>query len=601
VGSPVATISQQMDQVALLTVVDLIPEPIQPRLTFGIRRLCTGALGSMRTYCSAGRTYGRRHHTANTVIVMPIAIARSRCALLALTATLASAPALADSPAPTANIDTGHLSGTHDAQTGLNEFKGIPYAAPPIGPLRWKPPQPATAWTGVRKADHFGPRCMQRPLFSDMVFRSDGMSEDCLYLNVWTPAHSAKEKLPVLVYFYGGGFIGGDGSEPRYDGASLAQRGIVTVTVNYRLDIFGFLALPALADESPEHATGNYGLLDQNAALRWVQRNIAAFGGDPGQVTIGGESAGSMSVSAQMASPLSKGLMQRAIGESGAVLGNLKPAPLALAEHDGEKFAHRAGAHSLQQLRAMDANALLKVVDKEGLHASRLTIDGYFLTQSPEDIYQAGKQAHIPLLVGSNSEEAKYTDVIGDKDPTPANYRAAMEKRLGEHASEALQLYPGQTEDQVKASATAFASDHFIAFATWRWMNLQRQTGQAPVYYYYFDQARPAKRDGSAGPDDGAVHSGEIEYALGNLSSNHVYAWTAADYRVSSVMEGYWERFIKTGNPNAAGLRLPNWPAAASKDGGLLRQVIGVNTHTVVDQNAARYEFLQDIEANAHL
>lgn len=526
---------------------------------------------------------------------MLIAIARSHQVLLvflALATTLASTPALADNPVPIANIDTGRLSGMHDAKTGLNEFKGIPYAAPPIGPLRWKPPQPVAIWTGVRTADHFGPRCMQRPLYSDMVFRSDRMSEDCLYLNVWTPMHSANEKLPVLVYFYGGGFKGGDGSEPRYDGASLAQRGIVTVTVNYRLDVFGFLALPALATESPERATGNYGLLDQNTALRWVQRNIAAFGGDPGQVTIGGESAGSMSVSAQMASPLSKGLMQRAIGESGAMLGNLKPEPLALAERDGEVFAQRVGAHSLEQLRAMDANVLLKAVDEKDVHVSRLTIDGYFLPQSTEVIYQAGKQAHIPLLVGSNSQEGDYTDVLDDKAPTPANYRAAMEQRLGKRASEALKLYPGQNEAEVKTSATAFAGDRFIAFSTWRWMNLQRQTGQAPVYYYYFTQPRPAKRDGSAGPDSGAVHSGEIEYALGNLPSNDVYAWTAADYRVSSVMEGYWECFIKTGNPNGAGL--PQWPTVESKDGGLSRQVIGADTHTSVDRNAARYEFLQD-------
>lgn len=512
---------------------------------------------------------------------------------------VAAAPVLASGQAPIANTDTGRLSGIRDAKTGLNEFRGIPYAAPPVGPLRWKPPQPAVAWTGVRHADHFGPRCMQRPLFSDMVFRSDGMSEDCLYLNVWTPAHSPNEKLPVLVYFYGGGFVGGDGSEPRYDGASLAQRGIVTVTVNYRLDVLGFLALPALAAESPEHATGNYGLLDQHAALRWVQRNIAAFGGDPDQVTIGGESAGSMSVSAQMASPLSKGLMQRAIGESGSVLGNLKPRPLALAERDGETFEQHAGAHSLERLRAMNAEALLKVAGEKGVPEFVPTIDGYFLPRSPEAIYQAGEQAHIPLLVGSNSQEGYFTHLLGKRAPTPANYRMAMERSLGKHAAEALTLYPAQNEAEVRASGTAFAGDQFIAFSTWRWMHMQRQTGQSPVYYYYFTQARPAKRDGSAGPDAGAVHSGEIEFALGNLPGNHVYAWTPTDYRVSAIMEGYWARFIKTGDPNGPGL--PNWPATASKDGGLLRQVIGADTHTRVDHNAARYEFLQSIQPDAHL
>lgn len=524
---------------------------------------------------------------------------RTRCILPALALALAATTVSASDSPPVAVTAAGKLSGIYDSNMGLNEFKGIPYAAPPVGPLRWKPPQPVTAWTGVRQADRFGPRCMQRPIYSDMMFRSNGVSEDCLYLNVWTPAHGASAKLPVLVYFYGGGFQAGDGSEFRYDGASLARRGIVTVTVNYRLNVFGFLALPALAAESPEHATGNYGLLDQAAALRWVRQNIAAFGGDPNQVTIGGESAGSMSVSAQMASPLSKGLMQRAIGESGSVLGNLKPRPLALAEQQGQDFEKRVGARSLAQLRAMNANTLLNATGDKDVPEFMPTVDGYFFPHPPEAIYQAGAQAHIPLLVGSNSQEGYYANFLDNKAPTPANYRAAMEKRFGQHAAEALKLYPGNTEAEVKTSGTAFGGDDFIAFATWRWMDMQHRTGQAPVYYYYFTQARPAKRDGSAGPDAGAVHSGEIEFALGNLSTNHVFAWTAADRHVSEIMEGYWANFIKTGNPNGAGL--PNWPAVASKDGGLLRQVIGVDTHVSVDHNAARYEFMQRADPDAHL
>ncbi|MBM7131095.1 carboxylesterase/lipase family protein [Dyella mobilis] len=524
---------------------------------------------------------------------------RTCCFVLALAGSLPAASALASNPAPIANVASGRLSGIYDASIDLNEFKGIPYAAPPIGPLRWKPPQPAAAWPGVRQADHFGPRCMQRAMYSDMVFRSDGVSEDCLYLNVWAPAHSASAKLPVLVYFYGGGFTAGDGSELRYDGASLAQRGIVTVTVNYRLDVFGFLALPALAAESPEHATGNYGLLDQNAALRWVRRNIAAFGGDPGKVTIGGESAGSMSVSAQMASPLSKGLMQQAIGESGAVLGNLKPRPLAQAEREGKNFERLVGARSLEQLRATSAESLLKVAGKKNVPEFMPTIDGYFLPRSPEAIFQSGDQAHIPLLVGSNSQEGYYKSLLNDRAPTLANYRAAMKKKWGRHAAEALQLYPATTQADVETSATAYAGDEFIAMSTWRWMQAQRQTGNAPVYYYYFNQPRPARRDGSAGPDPGAVHSGEIEYALGNLPGNAVFAWTATDRRVSDIMEGYWANFIKTGDPNGAGL--PNWPAATSDNGGLMRQVIGADTHATVDKNATRYEFLQRIQPDAHL
>ena len=513
--------------------------------------------------------------------------------LAGLTFALYGASATAAGTPPVVQIDTGRLAGIHDAATGLDEFKGIPYAAPPVGALRWKPPQPVTAWTGVRRADRFGPRCMQRPLFGDMVFRSRGISEDCLYLNVWTPAGAANGKLPVLVYFYGGGFLAGDGSEYRYDGASLAQRGIVVVTVNYRLDVFGFLALPALAAESPRHASGNYGLLDQVAALRWVRRNIAAFGGDPEAVTIGGESAGSMSVSALMASPLSKGLMQRAIGESGAALANLAPQPLAEAERQGEAFRRHVGADSLAQLRAMPADALLAACNDAGVPEFGPDIDGWFLPRPPAEIYRDGEQAHVPLLVGSNSQEGSWTSLLDDQPPTPENYRAAVTRQFGRHADEILKLYPGRDETEVKASGTALAGDGFIALATWRWMHLPRATGHAPVYYYYFARARPAKRDGSAGPDAGAVHSGEIEYALGNLATNHVYAWTGDDYKTSATMEGYFANFIRTGDPNGPGL--PHWPAVAPKDGGLLRQVIDVESHAIVDRNAARYEFLQRI------
>ncbi len=511
---------------------------------------------------------------------------------LPLLAALALGPRLLS--APVVHTQAGALAGVHDATLGLDEFKGIPYAAPPTGTRRWKPPQPVAHWRGTRNADRFAARCMQRPLYGDMVFRAAGMSEDCLYLNVWTPAGSeGRGRLPVLVYFYGGGFLAGDGSEPRYDGASLARHGIVTVTVNYRLGVFGFLALPALAAESPHHAAGNYGLLDQVAALRWVKHNIAAFGGDPQHITIGGESAGSISVSALMASPLSRHLMQAAIGESGAMLGNLAPRPLALAERQGMAFASHVGAHSLAQLRKLPADVLLAAGGDRGITHFAPDVDGYFLPRPPAAIYAAGKQAHVPLLVGSNSAEGNYGALLGDQPPTPANYRAAVEARFGANAPEILQRYPGNNTAELKASGTALSGDMFIAYATWRWMQWQRKTGAAPVYYYYFTKARPATRDGSTAAGTGAVHSGEIEYALGNLASNHVYAWTHADYRVSATMEGYFANFIKHGDPNGAGL--PYWPAAEVRDGGLLRQVIGIDTHTRIDRNGARYRLLERI------
>ncbi len=530
---------------------------------------------------------------------MRVHLPRACRALLGLGLALCACSGRAADAPPTVRVATGVLSGVHESKLGLDEFKGIPYAAPPVGALRWKPPQPAAAWQGVRKADRFGPRCMQRPLYGDMVFRSNGMSEDCLYLNVWTPAQHEKGKLPVLVYFYGGSLLAGDGSEPRYDGASLAQRGIVVVTVNYRLDVFGLLALPQLAAESPVHATGNYSLLDMTAALRWVRANIAAFGGNPNKITIAGESAGSMAVSALMASPLSKSLMAQAIGESGAVLGNLAPMPRAEAEAKGEAFMRKLGAHSLAELRKLPADVLMQALGTSDSGGFDMTLDGAFLPRSPEAIYAAGEQAHIPLLLGSNSQEGSYASLLNGQPPTPANYRAALSRMFGTHADEAFKLYPGHDEAEIKASGTALASDQFIAFATWRWMDWQHRTGKAPVYYYRFNQPRPAKRDGSAGPDAGAVHSGEIEYALGNLDGNKVYAWTPTDRQVSATMEGYFANFIKTGNPNGVGL--PTWPAVAPQDGGLLRQEIGAHTQTFIDRHAPRYEFLGRVEHDAHL
>ena len=263
--------------------------------------------------------------------------------LFAVASLLATAFAASVFAQDQVKIANGALEGTADKITSVRSFKGIPFGAPPVGDARWKPPQPVQNWSGVRKTDKFGPRCMQRNVFGDMNFRANGMGEDCLYLNVWTPAKSGRERLPVLVYFYGGGFIAGDGSEPRYDGASMATKGIVAVTVNYRLGVFGFFAHPELTKESPNKASGNYGLLDQHAALKWVQQNIAAFGGDPKRVTIAGESAGSISVSAQMASPLSKDMIAGAIGESGSILGALSAVPLAEGEQNGVKFASAIG------------------------------------------------------------------------------------------------------------------------------------------------------------------------------------------------------------------------------------------------------------------
>ena len=492
----------------------------------------------------------------------------------------------------------GVLEGVFEPGSGIRVFKGIPFARPPLGDLRWKPPMAPRDWEGVRKADKFGPRAMQRPMFGDMVFRSDGVSEDCLYLNVWTPAASPKDRLPVLVYFYGGGFAAGDGSEGRYDGESMARRGIVAVTVNYRLTVFGFFAHPELSKEAPYHGSGNYGLLDQNAALRWVYKNIAAFGGDPRQVTIAGESAGSISVSAQMASPLSRPYFARAIGESGSLLGTLSPVPLAEAEQSGLKFATNNGLNSLAELRALPAEKLLALTARPGTPWFSLNVDNYFFPQDPAITFSTGKQARVPLLVGWNSEESNYHAVLGSAEPTLENFRKAVERLYPRNAAEALKVYAPNGPDDVIQVATDLASDRFIAFSTWRWADLQNTKTDKQVYRYYYAHPRPAthaeqENQHSPPPGRGAVHSAEIEYALGNLPKNKVFAWTPDDYKISEVMQSYFANFIKTSNPNVRGL--PEWPPMG-KTGPVSFLRIDVNCRAETEQHADRYRFLETVK-----
>ncbi len=508
---------------------------------------------------------------------------------------MSSSSAAVSSDANRVRTANGIIEGV-TLKSGIHAFRGVPYAAPPVRELRWKPPQPVADWEGVRPADRFAPQCMQRRVFDDMMFRNSGVSEDCLYLNVWTPSTSSEAKLPVLVYYYGGGFIAGDGSEFRYDGESLAQKGIVVVTMSYRLGIFGFFAHPELTAESPEHSSGNYTLMDQTEVLRWVQQNIAAFGGDPKKVTIAGESAGSISVSAQMATPLAKGLFHGAIGESGSLLGALPPVPLAQAEKTGTRFAASVGASSLKDLRALSAMELLAAASGRGAPRFSSTIDGYYFPKSPAEIFAKGEQSHVPLLVGWNSEEAGYGFVLGRNEPTPENFAKAVRGLYGAAADQILKLYPANTREETIQSATDLSGDRFIAFSTWRWFELHRQTGASPVYRYFYAHPRPAMKPewggGRSPAPTGAVHSAEIEYAMGNLSTNPVYAWTQDDYKVSETMEGYFANFIKTGDPNSPGL--PEWPAAGSaKDIQPQIMRIDVNSKAEPAPHRDRYLFLE--------
>jgi para-nitrobenzyl esterase len=507
----------------------------------------------------------------------------------------------------------GTVEGTAEPG-GIRVFRGIPFAEPPVGDLRWKPPQPVKNWQGVRQADKFGPRAMQRAIFGDMNFRSNGVSEDCLYLNVWTPAKSGERRLPVLVYFYGGGFMAGDGSEPRYDGASMARKGIVAVTVNYRLGVFGFLAHPELTSESPHHASGNYGLLDQSEALRWVRQNIAAFGGDPSKVTIAGESAGSVSVSAQMASPLSKGLIAGAIGESGSLMGTLPPVPLAKAEEGGVRFATKLGAKTLADLRKIPAESMLESTASEPFGRFPIAIDGYFLPRDPVEIFAAGDQAHVPLLVGWNSEEMNHRMVLGREKPTRENYEKAVQKLYNDRAGEVLKEYAAANDDEVEHVATDLSGDRFIGYSTWKWSDLHGKTAGKPVYRYLYARPRPAMRPemgnavpGLAGgvvkgadakkadrpsPPRGAVHSAEIEYAMGNLATNKVYAWQPDDYKVSEIMQQYFANFVKSGDPNGSGL--PTWlPASPGAEAQVMH--IDVETRLEPEKHRGRYLLLDQI------
>jgi para-nitrobenzyl esterase len=489
----------------------------------------------------------------------------------------------------------GVLEGVVSADDQVRSFKGIPFAAPPVGPLRWKPPQPVQPWSGVRPALDYGPRPMQGRIFGDMVFHDNGPSEDCLYLNLWIPEHPASEKLPVMVWIYGGGFAAGATSEARQDGGNLSKKGVIVVSFGYRLGVFGFFAHPELTRESEHNASGNYGLLDQVAALQWVKTNIAAFGGDPDNVTIFGESAGSFSVSALMASPLSQGLFQRAIGESGAFFGETLPARSRdEAEAAGVAFAESAYyQHSLKDLRALPAKYLLRAAVKRPYEYFRPDIDGYFLPTNCLAIYTAGQQSHVPLLAGWNRDEGSYWSYFTNDAPTVENYVKRAELFFGTNAGAFLVVYPATTDAQVTRAAQDYDGDRFIGYSTWKWLELQLQTGQSPVYRYKFEQTLPLPANAKPGTEPTAPHASDIEFVFQMLPSRHL-AWRPEDRKVSELMADYWSNFAKTGNPNGPGL--PVWPQCDS-GGGYQVMELSANPGAAPDRDRARYEFLDRLPA----
>lgn len=490
-------------------------------------------------------------------------------------------------------IADGVLEGIVSADGKVRTFKGIPYAAPPVGPLRWKAPQPVAPWTGVRRAMDFAPRAMQGRIYDDMVFHDAGPSEDCLYLNLWLPEDQPHTKLPVMVWIHGGGFQAGASSEPRQDGGQLCKKGVLVVSMNYRMGVFGFFAHPELTKESGHNASGNYGLMDIIAALQWVHKNIAAFGGDPDNVTIFGESAGSWAVSALVAAPTAKGLFHRAIGESGATLTGVdRPTTRTSAEQTALEFTRTAfGTTSLAALRALPADKLLAAALDEDRTHNRHTfsaiVDGWVLPTTTDAIYAAGQQSHVALLAGWNRDEGGPGAIFNDQPPTLSGYVAAVQDRFGDKANEFLKHYGAATDADAKRAAADYGGDEFIAFQTWKWIELHRQTGGSAVYRYEFDQPRPLPANAPAGAEPHANHSADIEFVFGMLDSLAL-PWSTNDRAVSELMMNYWTNFAKTGNPNGPGL--PEWPAYREADGF---QVMHLETHAapVPDFHRDRYQF----------
>lgn len=468
-------------------------------------------------------------------------------------------------------------------EDGVKKFLGVPFAQAPVGDLRWKAPQPVQPWEGVRSAKAFGDDPMQPNIFGDMQFRGSGRSEDCLYLNIWTTATTTADALPVLIYFNGGGLMAGSGSEPRYDGSSIAKEGVIGVTANYREGVFGFFAHPDLTATSAYKGSGNYGFLDQVAAIQWVKENIEAFGGDPTRINIVGESAGSFSVSLLMCSPLSKNLIAGALLSSGAEVLPYEPVSQADADSAGVALLKGAGIASLADAMAMNADSLQKILPPRGM--ASVVLDGYFMTESADAVFEKGEQAQVPLLAGWNSLEGTPMQSLRGQAPTLQNYKNAMKARFGDMTDEIFAAY-GLTTDEDVLSQKGFdlASDLFTGFPTWKVCDYHARTSSLPVYRYHYMHPRPQvstkmgdMTGGLAGGvrektaeekkaeaqqpaiAPGAVHSADIEYAMGTLDTNEYYDWQEEDYAISKLFLSYYANFCKTGNPNGEGL--PKWTA----------------------------------------
>jgi para-nitrobenzyl esterase len=501
----------------------------------------------------------------------------NRAALIPITLfAVTMAVAAVDDPV---KLDTGMISGTTTATADVRVFKGIPYAAPPVGDLRWRAPKPAAHWEGTRKADEFGPVCMQGG--------NQKASEDCLYLNVWTGAKGASEKRPVMLWIYGGGYASGSGSQPMYDGEALAKKGAVVVTFNYRLGAFGFFSHPELTKESDRRGAANFGVMDSIAALEWVKQNIARFGGDPKHVTIFGESAGAGMVANLMTIPSAKGLFERALGESSA-WSTARIAPLstlAEAEQQGEKLADAVGAKSLAELRAKPADAIQKAGRGPGP-----IVDGYLIREDPGKVFAAGKQIEVPVLAGSNRDES-----FGGNPKSAADFVEQARKRFGDLADAYLKLYPADSDEQARESAFYSGRDE-MAFVMRNWARLAEKPGKSKAFVYYFTQQPPrlpnVRGPFAPGPHGSATHVSEILYAFGHLDDSR--AWTDGDKQVADEMSSYWVNFASSGDPNGKGpngIKVNKWPVYDGKSQSVM--VFGNPPEGAESPSDARLAFFQ--------
>ena len=463
-------------------------------------------------------------------------------------------------------IEGGQIAEAPADEAGIQSYRGIPYAAAPVGALRWKAPAPVRPWDGVRGVSQWGAHCMQNPRLGNFDPLNPRMDEDCLYLNVWTPVDAQKsgKRVPVMVWIYGGSNSVGAASQPEYDGEALARKGVVLVSFNYRVDIFGFLAHPELTAESGTHSSGNYGLLDQIAALQWVQRNIDKFGGDPKQVTVFGESAGAFDISLLMASPLTHGLFARAIGESGGAFSlssAFGPKPLSTGEQQGESFMQAAGAKHMDEMRRLPATELLQTAAKNPILFGFGVVDGYVVPEHPAQLFAKGLQQDVPLLTGQNADEGSLF-VPRMKQPGDADEYAAMVKaQFKDQADQVQALYPAGASGGVKSAFTQLMGDQILGYGNWAWAEAAAKYGKSPVYRYYFNRRPPAAPAFSLYPlaAPGAYHFAEILYVFNHLDLRPEWQWQEADRHLSDTMAAYWTNFAKTGNPNAGDL--PRWEA----------------------------------------